>query len=343
MMEAERKILATKKMSQKELEEAIQKEMASGARNRVSAVNKLYRKVSVEEVGEEDVHAYFLQDYERKRGGLSVYLQTKRRETVRVTVMPETPPPEKMLNIGQAIVITNCLKKRNIFTGLEWMETTANSRVKPSKLDLPFFKSVGGQLPTEGGIAFVKGKVIGVWEVSKFDEEGRRGESMPILAKGGVVNLRLTLEPEDIPDGKRMSVKLVDEKRLKMLVGDDIEWLAEDGAVMELSDMLKNTSVLVFGSVRDTIGRGRAEQEKVNPYWDLRNFGWVVPSPEEDVGDAPIGGDEEVQGDGKPGWGASDGPLMDEADVQSEDGEEGDEEDADDEDVFVGEKDAESK
>jgi len=318
--------------------------MAEGARNRQSAVNKVYREIAVETVGKKDVTAFFLQDYERKRGGLSVYLQTEKQETVRVSVLPETPPPKSPLQIGQAVKLTNCTVKRNIFTGVEWMETAKETTVAPVKVDKNFWYIGCYKLPEDGGIAMVSGRVLGVWPVTKFEPDGTRGEEYPILDKGGAVNLRLSIEPSldegmhgaaDVPG--RMSVKIPDVARLKLLVGDDIEWLDEDGAILELADMLKNQPVVVFGSVKAVIGKGRKNEKEVGPYFDIRNFGFVIMSPEDAEKVAPSKGPSATGG-----WGSSKVPGSGEKSGEGKESE-GESSDESGDDIYLGEDDDKGK
>lgn len=273
------RIVKSGRMKAEELDAAVKQKMKEGARSVQSALNKVYRDVAVETVGNEDIAGYFMQEYMRRRGGVSAYIQREDGSTVKVSIAEGTPKPESTLGrkmkIADPVVLTNCVKKRNVFTGTAFYETQKTTSVKEAKISTPLVDCCADfEGKMEDGIYALRGQVSRVWGVRPFGSKEK--ENLPILDRGDAVNLRLVVESGT----SNVSVKIPDALRLKLLIGEDIEWLDEEGAIRELSDCLRGIPVVVFGRLGTSVFKGKPEEKATNPFMQIKNFGFVLPVDE---------------------------------------------------------------
>ena len=277
----EERILKTGRMNKEQLEAAVKKKMQEGARSILSAENKVYRDISVEVVGKEDLVGFWLQEYVKKKGGVSGFVQLEDGSTQRLTIVEETPSAQKSmgrpLKWGEPVVLTNCVRKKNIFSNAEFMETTKDTTVKPTVLTTALQDCVSDMdgVKTDGVYA-LRGSIIKAYAIAEFSKSGVKTKTEPILGRGGQVNLRLIVSSGN----GQFSVKIPDEARLKQIIGDDIEWLEAENAIKELADCLRTVPVVAFGRVSTVIFKGKPEEKKVNPYMQIKGFGFVLPVPE---------------------------------------------------------------
>jgi hypothetical protein len=276
-MDMRTKIIKSGRMTEEKLDAAVKAKMKEGARTEQSALNKVFRDIAIETVGKEDIPGYWLQIYVKKNNrGISGYLQKEDGSTIKVAVVEGTPKPEvslgRPLGIADPVVLTNCVKKKNVFSGVTFYETTKDTSVKEAPISTPLVDCCADfSEKMADGIYAIRAQISRVWGVRPFGSKDK--EMLPILDRGDIVNLRLVLESK----GSQLSVKIPDAFRLKMLLGEDLEWLDGDGAIKELSDCLRGISVVVFGRMNTCIFRGKPEEKKTNPFFQITNFGFVLP------------------------------------------------------------------
>ena len=281
-MNTRERIVKSGRMSEAQLDAAIKTKMEEGARTVQSALNKVYRDTAIEVVAPNlEVGGYWLQEYVKKNNrGVSGYVQQEDGTTLKIGVVEETPKPKdslgRNLRIVDPVVLTNCTKKKNVYTGTVFYETTKDTKVKEATIATPLVDCCADfSDKVKDGIYAFRGTISKVWGLRPFNAP--KGTDMqPILDRGGVVNLRLVVES----GGSTISVKIPDEVRLKHIIGNDIEWLDNEGAIKELSDMLRGVSVVMFGKLGTKIFAGKPEEKATNPFLTIKNFGFVLPVEE---------------------------------------------------------------
>jgi len=278
------RILKTGRMKPEELDIAVKEKMKQGARSILSAENKVYRDISVEVIGKEDLAGFWLQEYVKKKGGVSGFVQLEDGSTQRLTIVEETPSAQKTmgrpLKWGEPVVLTNVVRKKNVFTNAEFMETTKDTTVKPATLTTALQDCVSDlDSVKQDGVYALRGTISKVFSVAEFSKAGVKTRTEPIIGRGGQVNLRLI-----VSSGQgTFSVKIPDEARLKQIIGEDLEWLEADNAVRELADCLRTVPVVAFGRLSTVIFQGKPDEKKVNPFMTIKGFGFVLPVPEKGV------------------------------------------------------------
>ena len=279
-MNVREKIVKAGRMTVEQLDAAVKQKMKDGARTVRSAENKVYRDIAVETLGNEDVAGFFMQEYIRKNErGVSGYVQKEDGATLKIGIVEGTPKPEttlgRKLMIADPVVMSNCVKKKNVFTGTVFYETSKNTAVKEATISTPLVDCCADFTEKmQDGIYTLRGTIERVWAVRPFGSKDKN--SLPILDRGGVVNLRVVVNS----GGQTISVKIPDELRLKLLIGSDIEWLDTEGAIKELSDMLRGIPVVVFGRLGTVIFKGKPEEKSTNPFMQIKNFGFLLPVDE---------------------------------------------------------------
>lgn len=265
-----KEILKSGVMNQEQLDKAVADHVSAGARSERSALRKVYREVSQEQLEIKDIEGFWLGEYERRRGGISLYIQTSKKVTNRVTLSESTPPTDTVLKVGDSVRLTNVALMSNRFTGNTWLETGKESQPMLIESENTIVDAAT-PLNLAENISLIKMDIANVFAVTEFDD-GEPGDRLPLLGPQNQANVRLILT-----DGSStVSIKLATKAQLRSLAGKDISWLNEDDAIRELADMLIGEEVLAFGTYRSSIGRGREERD-VNPYLTVTNFGWVVP------------------------------------------------------------------
>jgi len=265
----EQEILKSGVLTPEQLEKAVEQKMNEGARSRRSAARKVYREVAQEEIDVKDIEGFFLGQYERQRGGISLYIQTPKKTTKRITIGDSTPDTNVVLKVGDPIKLTNVRTMSNRFTGNTWLET--GPKTEPVSIESEItVKDCFTPMEKAEKVTLIRAEVGQVFAVSKY-ENGEISERLPILGTGDEANLRLVL----VAGEEDVSVRVVNKTQLRNLVGRDLTWLDEEDAIRELADMLIGEEVLVFGTIRREFGRGKDVRE-VNPYMMISNFGWIV-------------------------------------------------------------------
>jgi len=237
------------KMGKEELEAEIQKKIADGAKNRQSAVNKVYKEQRAEKVGDTEFEGLYLGATERRFGGYNIWVATK--EDVARTTTKEQPTAGRFEYVKvQANILEN-------LEGKKWTEMENIIPLPDEAVNINEYMS-----PVKDGMVFTKAIVRMVSEVSIF-EDGKPIKPMPVFDEKGV-NLRMITSI----DNQDVTIKIHEPNTLAELIGD-ISWIedaAQEESVKEISDMLRHTELLVFGRYVTEID-GKA----IRPFVDTRH------------------------------------------------------------------------
>lgn len=275
------KIVKSGRMTAEQLDTAIAVKLKEGARTEQSALNKVYRDTAVETLGNEDVAGFWMQEYIKKNNkGVSGYVQKEDGTTLKIAVVEGTPKPDatlgRKLRMADPVILTNCIKKRNVYTGTVFYETSKTTAVREAKISTPLVDCCADfSEKMVDGIYTLRGQIVKVWGIRPFGEP--KADMAPIVGRGDVVNLRLVVESA----GETISVKIPDALRLKMIIGEDLDWLDDgENAIKELSDMLRGIPVVVFGRLGTKIFAGKPNEKQTGPFVQIKNFGFVLPVKE---------------------------------------------------------------
>lgn len=292
--ELEQEILTTNKLSKEELEGRVAEYMRDGytgfdgkkrvARSRMSALNKLRRAITYEDVpGDHVARGYFLGAHTNKRRNENkIYVQLIQGDTRSIILASDIPHPENLKG-GDPIEVKPVLRQKNIFLGFERWRTNENTKAVDTKLSQSFIDCCPEfQQVSRDGIYCLRGAISAVFPGKDFTgwkqgQDTRTLPRLPVIGSGDKVNLSLAVASGYDSDGNiiTFSVKISTLENLTSLVGDDIDWLnTEDNVVGELNDMLRDKQVIVFGILSRTIGRGR-EMRETKPFMNITNLGWI--------------------------------------------------------------------
>jgi hypothetical protein len=290
----EQQILGTHKVSKEELEKEIATYMREGfvgrdgqkqvARNRLSALNKVRRKITYEEIpGEHIIRGYFLGILENKRRQeTKIWLQSTSGETRNIILNSDVPHPENLTPMTP-IEVGPVLRRKNIFRGNERWETKPTTTVKLAKLSSTFIDCCPEvHQAKDKGMYALRGMIGAVFPGKDFTG-WKKGDptqnlpKLPVLGKGDKVNMSILVNSGFGQSGEDATyrVKISTLDNLTKLVGEDISWLEqEERAIAELNDMLRGMQVVSFGFLSNEIGRG-TDVRRTKPYMNCTNFGWV--------------------------------------------------------------------
>lgn len=265
-------------MTKEELDSKIKELVSKGdARNENSAVMKVYRDVSIQDDGEQTVSGLWLTAYQRTDGTISGFLLTN-NGPMRIGSLQEAPQPKTPFKLFEAIEFTGVVKKKNVFTGSEWLEAGKDTKGTPTELKYGPGDCLSKITDVHDSNMYVIGGHVRFVNTVGIFRDGEKVGDEPVL-DNGKVNLRLVLEDKD---GNQINCKVPDEDRLGMLLdGEDFAWLSQPDSVKELGDMLAFEEVIVFGQMSKFFGEpGKADYKELDkPFANITNFGFVVLNP----------------------------------------------------------------
>jgi len=259
MPELERRLLT--KMAPSELQQAIEQQLAKGARNRYSALSKLAKEFG-NTILEEDmvVEGVYLHSYHSRRSNsFNIVVLTPDGPT-KLKVDAATAEPEMALTPLLPIAITGVQRMQGSEETITWLQTTRNTKVESSKtvsrLDVyKWAKRMPVNPDEDGGRICLVAPVMYVNDQATW-EGGQKGEANPIIdPQSDRVNLSIQFGNRDDPEMGTIRVYIPNTATLNRLISeDDIAWLESmerDGrhedAMRELSDMFRRRDLLVLG------------------------------------------------------------------------------------------------
>jgi len=252
------------------LDADIAEKRSQGAGNDLSAVKKLIRDKGKKRVGEGvETTGYFLQLHHRKERqegverGFSAYLAVPAGgiNTVHFENSSDIPNPKNQglaMSFGEIQTWSGLERWESVISQQQWLEAHKGASIKVGDT-----KAVGRSLwqladpitriaPKQG---LWNGWISGVFALNEFDEDGNKGEPIPILGDGGVASLAVGVTDKyDQKTGRAdrsvASVKIKTANQLETLLGEtyDPMLLMSDRALPELRDILNGQPVLIFGS-----------------------------------------------------------------------------------------------
>jgi len=296
-MKQKQQILATKKLSEKELEKRVKALIdAKKVRSKWSAYRVIWEEVKLDHIGDKDVVGFALEAYDTQRG-TSVYVMLESGDVERVKYNDETGDIE--LKRGQQISLAGCAIMTDKESQKEWLETTKDTKVTLG--DVAYDKFLGavprlGETPKEG-LRVYRGHIQTAFKKSTQESFGaprEERELMPIFDEAeGKINITIYVSSSgDEERENSYEVKIKKPGQLQELLGEDISWVngvegVEDKDIwQEIRFTLEGREVLFFSYCRDTKRRPDEEsgtwEEQPSKFWfDAQNYGFIAPIDED--------------------------------------------------------------